>query len=68
MKTKQLLKMGYCGHSYSIVYNFEATHNPFVLYKHTYGHRKMLYKFEDFESCLYAILDLMNHREIVVQI
>lgn len=62
MVTKQLLKMDYNGHAYSIVYRYDRTFSPFVLYEHTYGHRKMLSKFANFESCLYAILDLMNHR------
>lgn len=62
MKTKQLLKMNYNGHAYSVVYRYDRTFSPFVLYAHNCEHRKMLSKFADFNSCLYAILDLMNHR------
>lgn len=67
-KSIQMMKMNVFGKRFSVVFKNGETRNPFYLYEHTttlhpeYGyaveHRRMVSRYQNFESCLYDLLDM----------
>ena len=68
-RTIQMMKMNVFGKQYSVVFHVGTNSNPFWLYEHTVDfdadgwrkeHKRILEKYQNFESCLYHLLQLGN--------
>lgn len=64
-KTRQVLKLEDGGRKFSIVHHEEDKHNPYWIYRHTWGlrecgygcaeHKRIEVKCADLHSCLYYL-------------